>query len=356
MSAGSDSPLPTVTWIQEHSDVDSVELSPSNASLDDAPLLGSGRTSFPSPYAPSPVTPSLQPSSLQSHPPSLSPPHAHSSAVHPPGVITVRVHVGGMTCAACSGAVHSALAALPRVTRADVALATEVAQVEVDLDGVHGGKVDAEKDGMTGSYSAAMAVREVLGAIEDAGFEGKLLGTSSASTSLSVNVEGLVGRDDVAACVEVAVAAIMGVRNVSIDAKGGGMEVEYDPELTGLRDIVRAVEGVDLKASGVEKKTGKSNEGLNEEGQEKEHEMASLRGKGSVDSAAVQQVERGGEEREGGVRGRERGRLRVVLPSVLGSYRVQKTGEAMKAREQFLIAAMYAVSGGAHTMNYVYRI
>jgi copper chaperone CopZ len=48
-------------------------------------------------------------------------------AARPPQV--VRLAVGGMTCAACSGAVERALAAVPGVARAGVALAEGEAEV-----------------------------------------------------------------------------------------------------------------------------------------------------------------------------------------------------------------------------------
>ncbi|KAH9307278.1 hypothetical protein KI387_035189 [Taxus chinensis] len=70
------------------------------------------------------------------------------------GTMTGQFRIGGMTCAACVNSVEGILRNLPGVTRAVVALATSLGEVEYDSNQIN--------------------KTEIITAIEDAGFEAKL--------------------------------------------------------------------------------------------------------------------------------------------------------------------------------------
>ncbi|CAI5983047.1 unnamed protein product [Closterium sp. NIES-65] len=173
-----------------------------------------------------------------------------------------------MTCAACVTAVTTAVQSAKGVRRVSVALATETAEIAFD--------------------SAILGVRDALRLVEDAGFDAAILGTDSGSDRLSVTVTGMSGRDDVAAAVEVAVLSVAGVREVSVDSRSGWVEVEYDPEITGIRDVVGAIEAISLVGLGMggEEEEEEVDDWLGEDGEE---------GKGEEEGSE----ERQGEGREG---------------------------------------------------------
>ncbi|CAI5974994.1 unnamed protein product [Closterium sp. NIES-64] len=173
-----------------------------------------------------------------------------------------------MTCAACVTAVTTAVQSAKGVRRVSVALATETAEIAFD--------------------SAILGVRDALRLVEDAGFDAAILGTDSGSDRLSVTVTGMSGRDDVAAAVEVAVLSVAGVREVSVDSRSGWVEVEYDPEITGIRDVVGVIEAISLVGLGMggEEEEEEVDDWLGEDGEE---------GKGEEEGSE----ERQGEGREG---------------------------------------------------------
>eukprot|EP00850_Spirogloea_muscicola_P011399 SM000070S21365 [mRNA] locus=s70:530729:535395:- [translate_table: standard] len=134
-----------------------------------------------------------------------------------------RFRVSGMTCSACVGSVEAALLAVRGVLRASVALATEQAEVEYDPE-----LVDP---------------KAIVGAIEDAGFEGELLATGEVDRVV-LNITGM-WREDAALRVEAALREVKGVRQVAACHRTESADVLYDPEVCGLRALVEAVAGVD---------------------------------------------------------------------------------------------------------------
>eukprot|EP00850_Spirogloea_muscicola_P000144 SM000001S04546 [mRNA] locus=s1:856403:861068:- [translate_table: standard] len=134
-----------------------------------------------------------------------------------------RFRVSGMTCSACVGSVEAALLAVRGVLRASVALATEQAEVEYDPE-----LVDP---------------KAIVGAIEDAGFDGELLATGEVDRVV-LNIAGM-WREDAALRVEAALREVKGVRQVSACHRMECADVLYDPEVCGLRALVEAVAGVD---------------------------------------------------------------------------------------------------------------
>lgn len=85
------------------------------------------------------------------------------------GTVTGKFRIGGMTCAACVNSVEGILRNLPGVTRAVVALATSMGEVEYDPNKM--GKV------------------EIINAIEDAGFDAELI-QSGQQDKLSIMIRG----------------------------------------------------------------------------------------------------------------------------------------------------------------------
>jgi P-type Cu+ transporter len=131
----------------------------------------------------------------------------------------LRVAIGGMTCSSCSGAVESALAALPGVHHAVVSLTLQEAKIEYDGD-----VVDAPA---------------ILAAIADAGFEGRSLG-SGDSAAVMLEVEGMA----CASCsstVEAVALGVPGVLQASAAHLTGRMEVTFDPDRTGPRSVIEAL-------------------------------------------------------------------------------------------------------------------
>ncbi|CAI5463586.1 unnamed protein product [Closterium sp. Yama58-4] len=236
------------------------------------PLLASSQT-FNMPSQPSQSGQPLSSSAAAAAPATGPSQDAALSGPHSPGVVTVRVRITGMTCAACVAAVTTAVQSANGV-RLSVALATETAEIAFD--------------------SAILGVRDALRLVEDAGFDAAILGTDSGSDRLSVTVTGMGGRDDVAAAVEVAVLSVAGVREVSVDARSGWVEVEYDPEITGIRDVVGAIEAISLVGLGLggEEEGEEEDDWLGEDGEE---------GKGEEECSEERQGKGREGDEEGGV-------------------------------------------------------
>ncbi|GBG76969.1 hypothetical protein CBR_g23299 [Chara braunii] len=135
-------------------------------------------------------------------------------------MVTGRFRVGGLMCAACVNAVENILKKIPGVKEVNVALAIEEAEVKYDPNLCSG--------------------QELATAIEDAGFEGELLGTCERD-KLVVNVEGMDSLLSEAA-VERVLKSLKGIWDVQTDSMRERVEILYEPELVGLRTIVEAIE------------------------------------------------------------------------------------------------------------------
>ncbi|XP_068657122.1 copper-transporting ATPase RAN1 isoform X2 [Aristolochia californica] len=152
------------------------------------------------------------------------------------GVRRIQVKVTGMTCAACSNSVESAITAVGGVVRASVALLQNKADVVFDP------KVATDEDIKT--------------AIEDAGFEAEILPDSNASKLQSHGSGTLVGHFRIggmtcAACVnsvEGILRELPGVKRAVVALATSSGEVEYDPTLITKNDIVQAIEDAGFDA------------------------------------------------------------------------------------------------------------
>ncbi|GIL89731.1 hypothetical protein Vretifemale_17508 [Volvox reticuliferus] len=135
----------------------------------------------------------------------------------------LRMRVTGMVCAACSTAVENALLSQGGVSKAAVALAS--------------GEVEAQFD------SAVVTAEALLTAVEDAGFEASLLSQGGLET-LTLRVCGMTSTAS-ATAVEAALRRVPGVARAGVRLEEGLAEVWYDPNATGPRDCIAAVERCD---------------------------------------------------------------------------------------------------------------
>ncbi|KAL0352661.1 UNVERIFIED_CONTAM: Copper-transporting ATPase RAN1 [Sesamum angustifolium] len=164
----------------------------------------------------------------------LSPNHEHNSG----NLRRIQVGVTGMTCAACSNSVESALRALNGVVKASVALLQNKADVTFDPTLV--------KD------------EDIRNAIEDIGFEAELL--SEPSTFHSKPSGTLIGQFTIggmtcAACVnsvEGILRKLPGVGKAVVALATSLGEVEYDPFVISKDDIINAIEDAGFEASFVQ--------------------------------------------------------------------------------------------------------
>ncbi|KAK4420983.1 Copper-transporting ATPase RAN1 [Sesamum alatum] len=151
---------------------------------------------------------------------------------------TIQVRVTGMTCAACSNSVESALMSLNGVVKASVALLQNKAVVTFD--------------------PALVEDEEFINAVKDAGFEAEIL--PDPSTSCSKPRETLIGHFTIggmtcAACVnsvEGILRELPGVEKAVVALATSFGEVEYAPTIISKDDIVSAIEEAGFEASFVQ--------------------------------------------------------------------------------------------------------
>ncbi|RZB95946.1 copper-transporting ATPase RAN1-like [Glycine soja] len=151
----------------------------------------------------------------------------------------IQVRISGMTCAACSNSVQTALRSVHGVTEASVALLQNKAEV-VFIPGL-------VKD------------EDIKNAIEDAGFEAEILPDSGAAAhaAASASVLGqftIVGMT-CAACVnsvEGILRNLNGVKRAVVALATSLGEVEYDPHVISKHDIVSAIEDAGFEGAFVQ--------------------------------------------------------------------------------------------------------
>ncbi|KAG2656327.1 hypothetical protein PVAP13_1KG074300 [Panicum virgatum] len=131
-----------------------------------------------------------------------------------------QFRIGGMTCAACVNSVEGILEKLPGVKRAVVALATSLGEVEYD--------------------PSAISKDEIVQAIEDAGFDAALL-QSSEQDKVLLGVTGLHTEGDVDVLHDI-LKKIEGLRQFGVHFGNSEVEIVFDPEVVGLRQIVDTIE------------------------------------------------------------------------------------------------------------------
>ncbi|RDX63285.1 Copper-transporting ATPase RAN1 [Mucuna pruriens] len=154
------------------------------------------------------------------------------------GVRRIQVTVTGMTCAACSNSVESALKSVDGVLSASVALLQNKADVVFN--------------------PALLKDEDIKNAIEDAGFEADILPESSTVGKMPHGTlvgQFTIGGMTCAACVnsvEGILRNIPGVKRAVVALATSSGEVEYDPSVISKDDIVNAIEDSGFEASFVQ--------------------------------------------------------------------------------------------------------
>nr|QGP73769.1 Copper-exporting ATPase [Sedum alfredii] len=160
----------------------------------------------------------------------------------------LQIRITGMTCAACSNSVESALTSLNGVVSASVALLQNKAEVLFD--------------------PSVVKVEDVVEAVEDAGFEAEIIPQSSTAATTNQDTKStadatLVGQFSIggmtcAACVnsvEGILRALPGVKRAVVALATSLGEVEYDPSVISKDDIVNAIEDAGFDGSLVQSNT-----------------------------------------------------------------------------------------------------
>ncbi|XP_028807173.1 probable copper-transporting ATPase HMA5 [Neltuma alba] len=134
-----------------------------------------------------------------------------------------RIHINGMTCTSCSSTVESVLQAILGVQKAQVALATEEAQVRYD--------------------PKIVTYNHLKEAIEDAGFEAILISTGEHISKIALKIEGLK-TDQPLRAIEKSIQSLLGVENIDINEEMKKVSISYKPYMTGPRTFIEVIESL----------------------------------------------------------------------------------------------------------------
>ncbi|XP_078428672.1 copper-exporting ATPase / responsive-to-antagonist 1 / copper-transporting ATPase (RAN1) [Wolffia australiana] len=134
--------------------------------------------------------------------------------------LTGQFRISGMTCTACVSSVEGILKKLPGVTRAVVALATSLGEVEYD--------------------PSHITKEDIVLAIEDAGFDAEFLQSSEHNTTVFL-VNGLYNELDVH-LLEGILMHLKGINQFTVNGKSREVEVIFDTQVLHLRSIVDFIE------------------------------------------------------------------------------------------------------------------
>lgn len=131
-----------------------------------------------------------------------------------------------MTCTSCSTTVESALQALPGVERAQVALATEEAEVRYDP-------------------KILTTPNQILEAVEDTGFEAILISTGEYRCKIHLQVDG-VRTESSMRIIGNSLEALPGVQDLNFGPELDKLSISYQPDLTGPRYFIEVIESTGL--------------------------------------------------------------------------------------------------------------
>ncbi|PHU28218.1 putative copper-transporting ATPase HMA5 [Capsicum chinense] len=132
-----------------------------------------------------------------------------------------RIRVKGMTCTSCSTTIESALQLIPGVQKAQVALATEEAEIQYD--------------------PRIITYNQLLESIEDTGFEAILISTGEDRSKILLKVDGL-HTESSTSIIESSLRALPGVEDVDIDPELKKLSVSYKSDIIGPRDFIKVIE------------------------------------------------------------------------------------------------------------------
>ncbi|KAM5572503.1 putative copper-transporting ATPase HMA5 [Rosa sericea] len=135
--------------------------------------------------------------------------------------LVCRIRIKGMTCTSCSSTVESALQAVHGVQKAQVALATEEADVHYDPN--------------------IVSCNQLMVAIEDTGFEAILINSGEDMSKIDLKVDG-VRTDHSMRILEQSLQALPGVQGVDIHHDDRKISLSYKPDMTGPRNFINVIE------------------------------------------------------------------------------------------------------------------
>ncbi len=136
-----------------------------------------------------------------------------------------KIKITGMSCSTCARAIESALKDLEGIEEVSVNLATEIAHVKFDPE-----KVDEEK---------------IVKTIESIGY-----GVAKEEKEVTVKIGGMHCASCVMA-IETALKELPGVKEASVNLATETARIVYDPGVTSLEDIKKAIEEVGYEFVGV---------------------------------------------------------------------------------------------------------
>ncbi|OIT32579.1 PREDICTED: probable copper-transporting ATPase HMA5 [Nicotiana attenuata] len=132
-----------------------------------------------------------------------------------------RIRIKGLTCTSCSTTVESALLLIPGVQKAQVALATEEAEIQYD--------------------PRILTYNGILEAIEDTGFEAILISTGEDRSKILLKVDGVFTEDSMR-FIESSLRALPGVEDIDIDLELKKLSVSYKSDIIGPRNFIQVIE------------------------------------------------------------------------------------------------------------------
>ncbi|KAF3962764.1 hypothetical protein CMV_012766 [Castanea mollissima] len=132
-----------------------------------------------------------------------------------------KIRISGMTCTSCSSTIESALRAISGVQNAQVALATEKAEVHYNPKFV--------------SYS------QLLQVIEETGFEGTLISSGDNINKIELKVDG-VNSDHSLIMIEKSLQVLPGVQEVETCPELSKVSISYEPDMAGPRTFISVIE------------------------------------------------------------------------------------------------------------------
>ncbi|XP_028101190.1 probable copper-transporting ATPase HMA5 isoform X2 [Camellia sinensis] len=136
-----------------------------------------------------------------------------------------RIQIKGMTCTSCSTTVESALQLVPGVRKAQVALATEEAEICYDPKIVN--------------------YKKLIDVIKNTGFEAILISAGEDRNKIQLKMDG-VWTDTSMRIIENSLQALPGVQDIDIDPELKKFSLSYKPDLTGPRDFIQVIESTGL--------------------------------------------------------------------------------------------------------------
>ncbi|XP_077223878.1 putative copper-transporting ATPase HMA5 [Tasmannia lanceolata] len=132
-----------------------------------------------------------------------------------------RMRIKGMTCTSCSTTVESTLQGVQGVQKAQVALATEEAEIRYD--------------------PKVVSLNKLQEAIEDTGFEAILISTGEDSNKIKLKLDGIWTEKSMK-LVESSLQALPGIEDIDIDPMLQKVSISYKPDQTGPRNFIEVIE------------------------------------------------------------------------------------------------------------------